>query len=153
MRHARVWPGYRKKSCRNKQSDRYQSQAAIAGLHSLAKNSAETDWSQIVGLYRLLLKMQPDPVVRLNYAVALIYAGQIDVASELLPKLEGDLQTYSPYWAARARLAEIQDNEEETLFALQVASELSGSKEELQHYRRQLKKLGNSDGDRECSMH
>lgn len=49
----------------------YQLQAAIAAVHSEAKDAAATDWPQILALYNLLLGMHESPVVRLNRAVAL----------------------------------------------------------------------------------
>ncbi|WP_370648203.1 RNA polymerase sigma factor [Amycolatopsis sp. FU40] len=42
----------------------YQLQAAIAAVHDEAATAAETDWRQIVGLYRLLLKVSASPVAR-----------------------------------------------------------------------------------------
>src|SRR5690606_5970891 len=45
-------------------------QAAIAAVHAGASSSEETDWSEIVGLYDLLLRANPSPVVELNRAVA-----------------------------------------------------------------------------------
>lgn len=49
----------------------YQIQAAIAALHAEAPSTADTDWAQILALYRRLLQLQPGPVVELNAAVAL----------------------------------------------------------------------------------
>ena len=48
----------------------YQVQAAIAAVHSDARSATDTDWSQIVQLYDLLLNMQPTAVVALNRAIA-----------------------------------------------------------------------------------
>ncbi len=50
--------------------DNYNVQAAIAAVHAEATTAAETDWSQIVGLYDVLLRLQPSPVIELNRAVA-----------------------------------------------------------------------------------
>ena len=49
----------------------YQVQAAVAALHAQAASAAETDWPQILGLYRLLETLAPGPVVTLNWLVAL----------------------------------------------------------------------------------
>ena len=49
----------------------YQLQAAIAAVHDEAASAADTDWPQILGLYEVLLRMSPSPVVDLNRAVAL----------------------------------------------------------------------------------
>ena len=48
----------------------YTLQAAIAAVHAEAPDAAATDWVQIVGLYDLLLRAEPSPVVELNRAVA-----------------------------------------------------------------------------------
>jgi RNA polymerase sigma factor (sigma-70 family) len=48
----------------------YQVQAAIQAVHAEAATAADTDWPQILALYDLLARMQPNPVVDLNRAVA-----------------------------------------------------------------------------------
>ena len=53
------------------QPSRYAVQAAIAAVHAEASSWEETDWTQVVGLYDVLLDLWPSPVVRLNRAVAL----------------------------------------------------------------------------------
>ena len=49
----------------------YCLQAAIAAVHAEAARADETDWPQIVGLYDVLLRAVPSPVIELNRAVAL----------------------------------------------------------------------------------
>ncbi len=48
----------------------YAVQAAIAALHAQAERFSATDWPQIVGLYDVLLRLHPSPVVALNHAAA-----------------------------------------------------------------------------------
>jgi len=48
----------------------YQLQAAIAAVHDEAPTADDTDWPQILALYRLLERMDPGPTVTLNRAVA-----------------------------------------------------------------------------------
>lgn len=48
----------------------YAVQAAIAALHAEAATPDATDWPQIAGLYEVLRRLQPSPVVELNFAVA-----------------------------------------------------------------------------------
>src|SRR5690606_34595858 len=48
----------------------YTLQAAIAAVHAEAPSAADTDWSEIVGLYDVLLRANPSPIVELNRAVA-----------------------------------------------------------------------------------
>src|SRR6187549_3217121 len=47
----------------------YAIQAAIAAVHAEAPSAADTDWREIVGLYDLLLRMTPSPIVALNRTV------------------------------------------------------------------------------------
>jgi RNA polymerase sigma-70 factor, ECF subfamily len=48
----------------------YGLQAAISAVHAEAPSAAATDWAQIVGLYDVLVRAEPSPVVELNRAVA-----------------------------------------------------------------------------------
>ncbi|NOT44372.1 MAG: RNA polymerase sigma factor, partial [Acidobacteria bacterium] len=48
----------------------YTIQAAVAALHAQAPSAEDTDWTEIVGLYDVLLRLEPSPVVELNRAVA-----------------------------------------------------------------------------------
>jgi RNA polymerase sigma-70 factor (ECF subfamily) len=86
----------------------YQVQAAIAALHGLAPSFAETDWPQIVELYRLLEGYQPTPVVRVNRAVAEAEAAGPAVGLAVLEALDADQRTaveaWHLYWATRADL-------------------------------------------------
>ncbi len=50
----------------------YCLQAAIAAVHAEAPSAGQTDWPQIVGLYDVLLRAMPSPVIELNRAVALV---------------------------------------------------------------------------------
>jgi len=49
----------------------YLLQAAIAAVHAEASSAGETDWAQIVGLYDVLRRVDPSPVVALNRAAAI----------------------------------------------------------------------------------
>ena len=116
----------------------YQLQAAIAGIHSIANAAEATDWEEIILLYRELLKLKSTPVIQLNYAVALLFAGRNDEAEKLILQLEPELSAYSPFYAAQAKLFELQNNKQAMQTALEKATTLSGSSEAAQHYRTQL---------------
>lgn len=62
----------------------YHYEAAIAWLHCTAPNFSATDWGTISGLYLRLLRMNPNPFVELNYAIALYFAGATSKAFELM---------------------------------------------------------------------
>ena len=68
----------------------FQLQAAIAAIHAEAATSAETDWPQIEGLYRLLEHFSPSPVVTLNRAVAIAMTAGPRAGLALLDTLDGD---------------------------------------------------------------
>lgn len=90
----------------------YQVQAAIACLHGLAPTAEETDWSQILELYDLLIGMQPAPAVAVNRAVAV---AEVHGAAAGLDALEAidDVDGWHLKWAARAdmlrRLGRVDD--------------------------------------------
>jgi len=84
----------------------YALQAAIAAVHADAAQPASTDWAQIVGLYDLLLRLEPSPVVELNRAVAVAMrdgpAAGLALVEAILER--GDLDGYAFAHAARADL-------------------------------------------------
>jgi predicted RNA polymerase sigma factor len=49
----------------------YHVEAGIAGLHAAAADARETRWGEIVGLYDVLMKIRPSPVVALNRCMAI----------------------------------------------------------------------------------
>jgi RNA polymerase sigma-70 factor (ECF subfamily) len=84
----------------------YALQAAIAAIHARAATPEETDWHQIVGLYDLLLRVQPSPVIQLNHAAAVAMAQGPAAGLQLLDTLDSneDLRDYYLLPAARADL-------------------------------------------------
>jgi RNA polymerase sigma-70 factor (ECF subfamily) len=82
----------------------YSVQAAIAAVHAESPSTDETDWNEIVGLYDLLQRIAPSPVIELNRSVALAMRDGIEVGlAEVDRLLEGDaLENYSLAHAARA---------------------------------------------------
>jgi RNA polymerase sigma-70 factor, ECF subfamily len=89
---------------RRRPPTRYAVAAAIAAVHAEAPTWADTDWSEIVGLYDVLLGLWPSPVVRLNRAVAVgLRDGPQAGLDALAPLLaEPALATYGYLSAARA---------------------------------------------------
>jgi len=84
----------------------YAIQAAIAAVHAGAATAAETDWDEIVGLYGVLMGMDPSPVIELNRAVAIAMrdgpAAGLAIIDAVLAR--GDLRDYRLAHAARAEL-------------------------------------------------
>jgi len=84
----------------------YAVQGAIAALHARAPNYADTDWKQIAGLYEVLLRISPSPVIELNHAAAL---SMVDGPARALDRIEalqarGGLEGYDLLPAVRADL-------------------------------------------------
>jgi len=84
----------------------YVVQAAIAALHVRAPNYKETDWPQIAGLYEVLLRISPSPVVELNHAAAVSMVDGPARALDLIDALQarGSLDGYELLPAVRADL-------------------------------------------------
>jgi len=82
----------------------YTVQAAIAAVHAQAARPEATDWPQIVGLYDVLLRIEPSPVIELNRAVAVAMrdgpAAGLAIVEALLGR--GELADYRLAHAARA---------------------------------------------------
>jgi RNA polymerase sigma-70 factor (ECF subfamily) len=74
----------------------YTLQAAIAAVHAEAASADATDWSEIVGLYDVLLRAEPSPVVELNRAVAVAMRDGPAAGLVLIEAIHarGDLQDY-----------------------------------------------------------
>jgi predicted RNA polymerase sigma factor len=68
----------------------YQVQAAIAAIHDEAPTAEATDWPQIMALYEVLLQTGENPVVTLNYAVAVAMVRGPRVGLDLVEKLRAD---------------------------------------------------------------
>jgi RNA polymerase sigma-70 factor (ECF subfamily) len=86
--------------------DSYAVQAAIAALHAQAPNYKDTDWPQIAGLYEVLLRISPSPVIELNHAAAISMVDGPARALDLIDALQarGGLNGYELLPAVRADL-------------------------------------------------
>ena len=84
----------------------YTLQAAISAVHAEAPTAAATDWAQIVGLYDVLLRADPSPVVELNRAVAVAMRDGPGAGLALIDALlaKGALAEYHLAHSARAEL-------------------------------------------------
>ncbi len=82
----------------------YTLQAAIVAVHAASPDAATTDWDRIVGLYDLLGRVDPSPVVELNRAAAVAMRDGPAAGLALIDALlvRGDLSDYHLAHAARA---------------------------------------------------
>jgi RNA polymerase sigma-70 factor (ECF subfamily) len=105
----------------------YTIQAAIAAVHAEASDAQSTDWTQIVGLYDVLARVDPSPVVELNRAAALAMRDGPAVGLAAVDAIleRGDLADYHLAYAARAdccrRLGRVTEAREAYTRALGLA--------------------------------
>ncbi|GLH45534.1 DNA-directed RNA polymerase sigma-70 factor [Pseudomonas atacamensis] len=121
----------------------YCLQAAIAAVHAEAPSAAETDWQQIVGLYDVLLRAVPSPVIELNRAVAVAkrdgaLAGLLLVEGILAG---GELQDYHLAHSARAEFCRQLGRVEQARAAYQRALELTRQEPERRFIRARIMAL------------
>jgi RNA polymerase sigma-70 factor, ECF subfamily len=118
---------------------RYALQAAIAAVHAEAPTPADTDWRQVVALYRQLLARYPSPVVELNHAAAVAEAYGAGEGLALLDALKsrGEL-TYHLLPAARGQLLARLDRDSEAAEAYRRALALVGNDAERRFLEREL---------------
>lgn len=121
----------------------YTLQAAIAAVHASAPSAAETDWPQITGLYDVLVRADPTPVVALNRAVALAMrdgpaAGLAEIDRVLAG---GELDDYHWAHAARADLCRRLGRTGEARAAYARALELVSQAPERRFLERRLAEL------------
>ena len=121
----------------------YALQAAIAAVHARAQVAAETDWRQIAALYRLLLRMQPSPVVELNHAAAVAMAEGPTVGLRLLDALETkpELRDYYLLPAARADLLRRLERWQDAAHAYRRAVALAGNDATRTYLSRRLSEV------------
>ena len=121
----------------------YTIQAAISAIHADAATAADTDWRQIVGLYDVLLRAAPSPVVELNRAVAVAKRDGPPAGLELIDAilLRGDLAEYQMAHAARGELLRQMGRAEEAREAFQRALSLAKQSAERRFLDSKLQKL------------
>jgi RNA polymerase sigma-70 factor (ECF subfamily) len=103
----------------------YSLQAAIAAVHAEAPSAAETDWREIIGLYDVLSRLDPSPVVALNRAVAVAMRDGPEAGLPLVDALLGELDGYHLAHAARADLCRRLGNKAEAIASYRKALSLS----------------------------
>ena len=121
----------------------YTLQAAIAAVHAEAASAGATDWAQIVGLYDVLARVDPTPVVELNRAVAIAMrdgpAAGLGIIDALLAR--GDLDDYHLAHSARADLCRRLGRPAEARVSYQRALGLTRQEPERRFLERRLREL------------
>jgi RNA polymerase sigma-70 factor (ECF subfamily) len=103
----------------------YCLQAAIAAVHAEASSAAATDWSEIIGLYDVLARLDPSPVVALNRAVAVAMRDGPAIALPIVKNLLPALSEYHLAHAVHADLCRRLGKKEQALAAYRRALELA----------------------------
>lgn len=121
----------------------YALQAAISAVHAEAATAADTDWAQITGLYDLLLRIEPSPVVELNRAVAVAMRDGPEAGLVLVDALleRGELAGYRLAHAARADFCRRLGRRDEARSAYQRALALTRQEPERRFLERRLAAL------------
>ncbi|WP_426619277.1 RNA polymerase sigma factor [Pseudomonas rustica] len=121
----------------------YCLQAAIAAVHAEAPTAAQTDWEQIVGLYDVLLRAVPSPVIELNRAVAVAKRDGALAGLQLIEGIlaRGELQDYHLAHSARAEFCRQLGRVEEARSAYLRALELTRQEPERRFIEARLNQL------------
>ena len=105
---------------------------------------AQTDWSQIVALYDVLVQSAPSPVVELNRAVAIAMRGEPEAGLALIDAIlnRGELSDYHLAHAARADLCRRLGRKQDAAAAYERALALTQQEPERRFLKRRLQELG-----------
>jgi RNA polymerase sigma-70 factor (ECF subfamily) len=132
-----------RRSLRSRRFGPYTLQAAIAAVHAQAASVAATDWQEVVGLYDVLLQLEPSPVTELNRAVALAmrdgYETGLARIDELLAR--GELHEYRLAHAARADMLRRLGRVDAAREAYRRALALTAQQAEQRFLQRRLAEL------------
>jgi len=126
----------------------YQIQAAIAAVHAEARTAEETDWRQIVALYRALMRINSSPVVALNHGAAVAMSEAVEKGLLLIEEVGADkkLDQYYLFHAARADLLRRLNRLQEATSAYTRALTLTTNGVEQQYLRKRLSEVTNTNG-------
>jgi RNA polymerase sigma-70 factor (ECF subfamily) len=131
------------RSLSSRQIGPYSLQAAIAAVHAEAATASATDWAQIVGLYGLLLRIEPSPIVELNRAVAIAMRDGPEAGLNLIDEIlaRGELSDYHLAHAARAELCRRLNRTSDAKAAYERALTLARQDPEKRFLQRRLRDL------------
>ncbi|QDF39757.1 RNA polymerase sigma factor [Bradyrhizobium symbiodeficiens] len=122
----------------------YAVQAAIAALHARAPSFEQTDWRQITGLYEVLLRIAPSPVIELNHAAAVSMVDGPARALDLVDAISarGGLRGYELLPAVRADLLRRIGRNDEARAAYQAATAATQLEPLRRLYARRVREVG-----------
>jgi RNA polymerase sigma-70 factor (ECF subfamily) len=137
---------------RSRQVGPYTLQAAIAAVHAEAASAAEADWAEIVGLYDVLMRADPSPVVELNRSVAVALRDGPEAGLRLIDRLlaGGELGSYAPAHSARADLCRRLGRADEALVSYRRALSLTSQATQRSFLERRIQQLSMQPADTEA---
>ncbi|HEV8698616.1 MAG TPA: sigma-70 family RNA polymerase sigma factor [Candidatus Limnocylindrales bacterium] len=102
----------------------YQLQASIAAIHDEAQRAEDTDWPQILSIYRLLVQVSPNPMITLNHAVAAAMVNGPESGLRMLDALGDDerIARHHRLEAVRGHLLEMAGDPEGARAAFRLAA-------------------------------
>ena len=130
-------------SLRSRRFGFYTIQAAISAVHAEAKLPSETDWTQIVALYDVLLRADSSPIVELNRAVAIAMRDDIASGLAIIDTIlsRGDLQEYYLAYSARGEFLRRLGRRDQARLAFERALSLAKQEPEKRFLRKKLSDL------------
>ncbi|MGA7147764.1 MAG: DUF6596 domain-containing protein [Microbacterium sp.] len=130
--------------------DRYQILSAINAVHVSASQARDTDWSRIVSLYGDLERMDPNPIVTLNKAIAVSEYDSPEVGLALVDRLAESLGSHHAFHTTRAELLRRVGRHTDAHSAYDRAIELAGNSAEVAHLiRRRGELAARTEGESE----
>jgi RNA polymerase sigma-70 factor (ECF subfamily) len=131
------------RALRSRRFGPYGLQAAIAAVHAEAPEAAATDWAQIVGLYDVLARADPSPVVELNRAAAVAMRDGPAAGLALIDAIlaRGDLGDYHLAHSARADLCRRLGRTADARLSYERALGLTRQEPERRFLERRLRQL------------
>ncbi|CAN5213453.1 RNA polymerase sigma factor [soil metagenome] len=136
--------GLAERALRSGRFGAYTLQAAIAAVHAEASAVKETDWRQIVGIYDVLVRVNPSPVVELNRAAAVAMADGPEHGLAIIDGLvgRGALEGYQLVHSARADLLRRLGRRDEAMVAYRQALTLTVQEPQRRYLERRIVEVG-----------
>jgi RNA polymerase sigma-70 factor (ECF subfamily) len=128
------------RALRSRQFGPYTLQAAIAAVHAEAPSAKETEWEEIVGLYDVLMRADPSPVIELNRAAAVAMRDGPEAGLTLIDDIlaRGELTDYPLAHSARAELCRRLGRTAEAMESYQRALGLTRQEPQRRFIERRL---------------
>jgi RNA polymerase sigma factor (sigma-70 family) len=118
----------------------YHLEAAVAAAHARAATPRDTDWTQIVWLYDMLMAIRPGPVIALNRAIAVAQKDGPEHGLDAIRAID-DVDRLSTYPFLPAALGELELRRGDRPAAarhFRAALALARSPVERRHYQRRI---------------